>query len=259
MMLEKIAEERKRQLNLEMQRVPLREVLGKIHVKRRGDAFVKAIGRPGLSIIAEIKRASPSRGAIRLEVEPALRAQQYALGGASAVSVLTEPRYFRGGFEDIEAVRRETDLPILCKDFIVDDYQIYRAAAAGADAVLLIADLHDGPQLIRFRQLAETLGMAVLIEAHSPDALRTALGVSPQVIGINNRDLNTFQVKLETTEKLAKRVPKGLLLVSESGIHSERDAKRMAEAGAHGVLVGEALMLTGNPADTIRTLKGAVA
>ncbi len=210
-------------------------------------------------LIAEFKRRSPSRGLIRPEADPALVAAQYAEGGACAVSVLTEPDFFQGSLADLRAAREAVSLPVLRKDFIVDEVQIDEAAVAGAEAVLLIvAALGDG-ELERFRRRAEDdLGLDALVEVHTPEEMRRAAGSGASLIGVNNRNLSTFAVSLDTSEELALLAPEGSVLVSESGIHGRADVERLRALGYRGFLVGEALMRSDHPAALLRSLGGAV-
>jgi indole-3-glycerol phosphate synthase len=194
-------------------------------------------------IISEFKRASPSKGIINDGVEPAEQAVQYEHAGASAISVLTDSTFFKGSFSDLRAVREVVNLPILCKDFMIDSSQIDMAANNGADIILLIVAALDETTLTNLYQYARGLELEVLVEVHNQAELETALKLGAQLIGVNNRDLKTFNVSLETTETLAKSVKDaGAFLISESGIHKREDVERVRNAGANGILVGEALM-----------------
>jgi len=196
-----------------------------------------------LAVIAEFKRASPSKGIINKGAEPEKQARLYEKFGASAISVLTDETFFKGSFTDLKAVREVVDLPILCKDFIIDPIQIEQANQNGADLILLIAAALDEKSLVELYQYASSLGLEVLVEVHNHAELDRALKIEAKLVGVNNRDLKTFKVALETTELLAPLVKQnGAYLISESGIHNKIDAKRVAEAGAKGILVGEALM-----------------
>ena len=196
-----------------------------------------------LSIIAEFKRASPSKGIINNGIEPVRQAAIYEESGASAISVLTDQSFFKGSFSDLQRVRETVDLPILCKDFIIDPLQIDMAAANGADLVLLIAAALDENRLSELFHYAKSKGLEVLVEVHNQEELEKALNTSARLIGVNNRDLKTFNVTLEVTETLAAAVKKsGAYLISESGIHRQEDAERVRNAGANGILVGEAFM-----------------
>ena len=223
------------------QRIPLGE-LETLAVPGPRSSFAEALRAPGVSLIAEVKRASPSKGSIRpgLEVGPLVRAYEEA--GARAVSVLTEEEHFLGSPDDLREAAAATRLPLLRKDFILDEYQLYEARAWGADAVLLIAALLPDETLRRLARLATELGLDVLLEVHDRSEMIRALQVEGVIIGINNRDLRTFTVSLETTLGLADLVPPERLLVSESGIWTHADIVRLAACGVNGVLVGESLL-----------------
>lgn len=210
-----------------------------------------------VALIAEVKHASPSRGVLVEPFDPVRLARAYTRNGAAAISVLTDARFFQGSLEDLRAVRRAVSLPVLRKDFIIDPYQVYEGRAAGADAVLLIvAALSDG-QLASLHALSEALGMAALVEVHNAEELERALRLGPRLLGINNRDLRSFQVDLETTARLAAGVPPEVTVVAESGIFSGQDARRMREMGAHAVLVGEALVKADDVGAKARELSSA--
>ncbi len=203
--------------------------------------FLAALKKPGLSVISEIKRASPSAGFIR-DAEPSEQGALYEQRGASCLSVLTEPGRFKGSLEDLDAARGNTSIPVIRKDFTVDDIQVLEAATR-ADAVLLIAALFDGESLARYITLAEKVGLTALVEIHDEREANLALEAGAEVIGVNNRDLRDFTVDLGTFEKLAPRL-EGAVLVAESGVKTVEDARRMRDAGADAVLVGEAAMRT---------------
>lgn len=214
-------------------------------------------GRP--AVIAEIKRASSSRGTIRADCDPALTATQYALGGAAALSVLTETRHFGGCYEDLTAARAACALPVLCKDFIVDEYQIWKALAHGADAVLLIAAILDDAQLRRLLTCTAALSVAALVEVHSLDDVARANAAGVRVFGINNRDLHTFAVDTRTALRLRAAIPPASIVVAESGYANVRDLADAARAGIDAVLVGEALMRAADPEAQLRSLIGEPA
>lgn len=209
----------------------------------------------GINCIAEFKRASPSKGDIRAHADPGQTATAYAAGGAVAVSVLTEEDYFLGSVGDLTAVRAAVNIPILRKDFIVTESQIYESAIIGADALLLIVAALDEKTLARLRALTEdVLGMDALVEVHSADEMERAFRSGATVIGINNRDLRTFEVSLETSLRLAEAAPPEALLVSESGLSDAADLRRLRAAGFHGFLIGESLMRAEDPRSTLRSL-----
>jgi indole-3-glycerol phosphate synthase len=219
-------------------------------------AALESTGR--VNVIAEFKRASPSKGEIRVGASAGETARAYERGGAAAVSVLTEEDYFRGSLEDLREVRRGTRLPLLRKDFVFDDYQLFESAAAGADALLLIAAALDDATLARLRRLAEDeLGLDALVEVHTEEEMRRAARAGARVVGVNNRDLRTFQVSLETSLALAPHAPAGSLLVSESGISGANEIAMLRARGFHAFLVGETLMRAGRPEETLRSLVGS--
>lgn len=214
---------------------------------------LEADGR--IKIIAEIKRTSPSKGVIKENVKPVAVARGYKRGGAVAISVLTEEDYFRGSLDDLRAVRNAVSLPILRKDFIIDEYQIYETAEAGADALLLIVAALDNEQLSRFRHITEEeLDMDALVEVHTVDEMRRAERCGATFIGVNNRDLRTFEVSLNVSTNLAREASADTLLVSESGLRSGDDLRRLQAVGYSGFLIGEALMRADDPAEVLRTL-----
>jgi len=209
-----------------------------------------------IRLLAEVKKASPSKGLIRADFDPVKIAQTYEQAGASAVSVLTDEKYFQGHLSYLEAVRQAIDLPVLRKDFTVDPYQIYEARASGADAILLIVAALSKDELIEFMALATDLGMASLVETHTSEELDIALEIGARIIGVNNRNLQTFETKLETTLELADRIPDDRVLVSESGIFTRADVERLLSAGVDAILVGESLMREPDPAVKVRELLG---
>ncbi len=217
--------------------------------------FPAALRADPPAIIAEIKRASPSRGLFAPEADPARLAESYARGGAAALSVLTEERYFAGSLRDLEAARAAAPLPVLRKDFTLEPYDVAEAAAHGADAVLLIAALLDTDRLRRLRQYAEALGLAALVEVHTRAELENALEAGARLIGVNNRDLRTFQVRLETSLELAPHLPADAVKVSESGFRSAADVRRLRAVGFQAFLVGEHLMTASDPAAAVRALR----
>jgi len=203
---------------------------------------------PTLKIIAEFKRASPSGGTIRSYLSPADVARDYDRGGACAISVLTEEEHFAGSIADVTAVRSSTHLPVLRKDFIVDAIQIYEAAVAGADAILLIVAALDDDSLGELRKVAEDeLGLDALVEVHTSDELRRAVSTGAKIIGVNNRDLQTFEVSLNTSERLIAEVPQNSIMISESGLHDPEQLRHLQALGFRGFLIGEALMRARDP------------
>jgi len=209
-------------------------------------------------IIAEIKRASPTAGILRASFDPAAIAGEYRKSGATAISVVTETNFFGGGLETLAGLRWQTDLPLLRKDFIVDSYQLLEARHAGADAVLLITALLSGPALEELRRSAEELGMDAIVEVRSEDELQSALAAGASVIGVNSRDLRTFEVSLEASLRLAAGLPKHVLAIAESGISSADDVRRLVRAGYRGFLVGTALMRSPSPGAALAGLTAAL-
>jgi indole-3-glycerol phosphate synthase len=209
-----------------------------------------------VSLIAEVKRRSPSAGALAPDVDPVVQAQAYERAGAAAISVLTDHQYFGGTLDDLAAVRGAVNVPVLCKDFILSPYQVYEARAYGADLMLLIMAALRDDALRPLRRLTIELGMTPLVEVHDQHDLARALAAEANVIGINNRDLTDFSVDLLTTEYLAPLIPDDVIVVSESGIVERTDVQRVTHAGARAVLIGSTLMRSDDPEATIRELLG---
>ena len=212
----------------------------------RGFARHLDLGPERLALIAEVKKASPSAGVIASEFDPVAVARQYEAAGAHCVSVLTDEQFFQGHLSYLTRIRQEIALPCLRKDFIIHEVQLYEASVAGADAVLLIVAALEQAQLEHLQRVAEALQLDVLVEVHSEEELLRALDLDVRLLGINNRNLATFEVDLATTEKLSEEVPEGIVLVSESGLKTRADAQRVFDCGCNAVLVGEALMRTGD-------------
>lgn len=205
-------------------------------------------------VIAEVKKASPSKGVLRSDFDPVEIAKSYELCGAAAISVLTDKNYFQGNLEYLKLIRSATTLPLLMKDFFIDAYQLYQARLCGADAVLLIAAILSPSQLAQYLTLAAGLGLSALVEVHSVDDLSKAQAADADIIGINNRDLRTFEVSLETTRQLAPLIGPGKLIVSESGIDSREVMRSLAQQGVDAFLIGEALMRSRNIEGALRSL-----
>lgn len=219
---------------------------------RRG--MMKALRKDEVALIAEVKRASPSKGILAADFAPATLGAVYDQNGASAISALTDEDFFMGSLDDLRAVREAVRAPVLRKDFIIDPYQVYEGRAAGADAILLIAAALSDSQLRRLHALTAELGMSALVEVHHEVEMERALKLNAKLIGINNRDLKTFDVDLGTTARLSRMVDADVILVAESGIRSPADVKRMGELGAHAVLVGESLVKSKDRAQLTRAL-----
>ena len=233
---------------------PLEELEGRLADRPEQRPFREALTRPGLSLIAEFKRRSPSAGVIRAGVPPSEIAQAYEQGGAAALSVLTEGPHFGGSLEDLVQAREACALPVLQKDFIVDRYQLYEAAVAGADAVLLIVAALRRDQLAALHHEARQLDLDVVVEVHWEKELEAALAVDAEVLGINNRNLEDFTVDEGTTFGLITDVPAGKTVVSESGIAERGTLEELEEVGVDAVLIGEALMRSEDPAAKVREL-----
>jgi len=237
--------------------------------RRIGDLKAKARSAPPLkpfelrqegavSIIAEIKRASPSRGPIRPDLDPADLARRYAEGGARALSVLTDREFFGGSVEDLRAARLAAGLPVLRKDFVIDEYQLWEARVMLADAALLIARILEPRQLADYVAMArEDLGLATLVEVHDEDDLEAALDAKAPLVGVNNRDLDTLEVSLETTARLRPAIPEGVTTVSESGLSKPEDLALLRALRVDAALIGEELVRSGDPVRRIRQLLGA--
>jgi indole-3-glycerol phosphate synthase len=216
------------------------------------DAETALRSQPGMAVIAEVKRSSPSKGALADIPDPATLAASYAEGGATVVSVLTEPRRFSGTLDDLAAVRSRVDIPLLRKDFLVTRYQVTEARAWGADVVLLIVASLDQRELVGLREHAEAHGMTALVEVHDEDETRRAVDAGATVIGVNARDLRTLEVDRAVFGRLRPLGPDDVVTIAESGVRGVDDVREYAAAGAHGVLVGEALVTGGDPAGTVR-------
>ena len=262
--LEKIVWEKDREVNLARERVSLQKLIKKIEKLNQPKNFLDALKNSHYcpAVIAEIKKASPSRGVIREDFDPVQIALAYEEGGATCVSVLTDKTFFQGGFDVLLEVRQTIDIPLLCKDFIIHPYQIYQARVAGADAVLLIAAILSDQDLIYLRKIASALSLSVLVEVHNLEELQRiiAIGEFP-LIGINNRDLKTFEIDIATTEKLSKACSiqlkeQNVLLVSESGLFTREDLDKVVSFGAQAVLVGESLMRQKNVSQALKGIIG---
>ncbi len=223
----------------------------------RAGRFRAALADSGITaprVIAECKRRSPSRGVLRADYAPATIAAAYERAGAAAISVLTEPTFFDGALEHLQAVRRSVDIPLLRKDFIVSEYQLWEARAAGADAVLLIVAALDAPTLGALHSRAVSIGLDVLVEVHREDELSAAVDSGARIIGVNNRNLRTLDVDVTASERMAARIPQGIVRVSESGLKSPADVTRLGSIGYDAFLIGERFMLEEDPGAALRSL-----
>lgn len=222
---------------------------------------LEALNKETVALIAEVKHASPSRGVLIEPFEPLALAKTYAANGASMISVLTDTRYFKGHIDHLRAIRRARNtvpVPLLRKEFIIDTYQVYEARAAGADALLLIVAALEDDQMRDLFDLTHELGMTALVEVHNEAEMERALQLGARLIGVNNRDLKTFHVDLETVGRLAKMVPDDVLLVAESGLKTPLDVHKMGQLGAHAVLIGEGLVTASDIAGTVRAFSSQV-
>ena len=255
MILSRIIEEKRRVVEEAKRAKPQDELVKEIKNISVKSSFKKSISRPHhVNLIAEIKKASPSKGILRGDFNPARIAMTYQANGASAISVLTDERFFEGKLEYIKTVKEHVSLPVLRKDFIIDEYQIYESVWAGADAILLIAELLSTNEIALFYNLAVSLGLDVLTEVHNEEDVEKALTTGANIIGINNRDLHTFKVDLGATQKLARIIPQNKVRVSESGIKSYEDVMFLKSLGINAVLIGEAFMEAADIAAKMREI-----
>ena len=253
-MIEELVEAARAGLERRRAQVPLEDLESRLGERPEQRPFGEALTRPGLSVIAEFKRRSPSAGEIRDGAQPAELARAYEDGGAAALSVLTDEAHFGGSLSDLTEARAACELPLLQKDFIVDRYQLYEAALAGADAILLIVAALDRDRLAELHDEARSLDLDCLVEVHDEPELETALTVDADVIGINNRNLEDFSVDIQTTFELITDVPAGKTAVSESGIADRTTLEELERVGVDAVLIGEALMRAEDPAAKVREL-----
>lgn len=258
MILEKIAERTRQRVEDRKRKIPP-EVMRKMAVeKERGDfSFERALRSPGLSFICEVKKASPSKGVIAEDYPYLQIAADYEAAGADAISVLTEPYFFLGDDRHLEEIASSVSIPVLRKDFTVDEYMIYEAKVLGADAVLLICSLLGPDQLREYLHIAGELGLSTIAEAHDGAEIERALAAGASIIGVNNRNLRDFTVDLGNGARLRKEVPEGVVFVSESGIRSSQDIAALRENGADAVLIGEALMRSDDRRAALRRFREA--
>lgn len=249
MILDTIVEDKKKRLQ-EHKELISEDKMKALALKsdRKSHSFYEALAKDRLSIIGEFKKASPSHGIMNNKLELKDRIEQYNIA-VDAISVLTEQDHFNGGVDYLKQIRQITDLPIIRKDFIIDEYQVYEAKYIGADAILLIAAILDDLTFKKLYDLAYSLGMDVLCEVHDDNEMKRMLALDVKIIGINNRNLKTFEVSLDTTKRLAKMVSQGVVLVSESGVSSDEDIHSLKECNINALLIGTALMEAPNPAE----------
>ncbi|MDZ4860780.1 MAG: indole-3-glycerol phosphate synthase TrpC [Candidatus Hydrogenedentes bacterium] len=256
MILDEICAHKRVEVDEAKHRVPLHELEERLEQRRKPRDFRGALRQEGISLIAEVKRASPTLGTFMENIDPAELAGVYKQSGARAISVLTDEKFFKGTLADLSAVHAAVPIPCLRKEFVIDEYQIYEARAAEADAILLIVKCLSDQQIKDYLQLARRLGMAVLVETHTAEEIERAISAGAHIIGINNRDLTTFTVDINITLELKKHVPGGYVLVSESGIHTREHVRRLDDGGIDAILVGEALVKSGDVSGKIRELLG---
>lgn len=254
MILDEIVRNKRNEVAELKQRVPLRDLEERLDALPRPRDFRTALRMPGISLIAEIKRASPSRGDMLPDLEAIDLAALYEQSGARAISVLTDEKYFKGTLADLTSVHQQVRVPVLRKEFIIDPYQIIEARAARADAILLIVRILSDAEIREFQQLARNLDMAVLVEAHTEDEIKRARDAGAHIIGINNRNLDTLEVDVMNTMRLKRHVPGGVTLVSESGIYTRAHVKMLEDGGVDAILVGESLLTSRNIQEKIREL-----
>ncbi len=256
MILDEICADKRVEVDAAKAAMPLSDIEERIEKAEPARDFRGALRRTGISLIAEVKRASPSKGVLMDNMDPATLGAIYEHAGAAAISVLTDEKYFQGSLADLVSVRRAVDVPCLRKEFIIDPYQIYESRAASADAILLIVRILSDEELKDFQALAHELGMACLVETHDAAEVERALEADAAIIGINNRDLTTFEVDMMRTLEIKKMVPGGKVLVSESGIRTRDDVRRLDKGGIDAILVGEALVMSDDISGKIRELLG---
>ena len=259
--LRRILARKAEEVRARAERLPLRALARRVDAAPAPRDFIGAVedhlGRGRAAVVAEIKKASPSRGVLRADFDPAAIARDYAHHGATCLSVLTDAEFFQGTDAHLQAARAACALPVLRKDFTIDAWQVYEARVLGADCILLIVAALGDAQLRSLALLAAELGMDVLVEVHTADELERALGLDAPLLGINNRDLRTFETRLETTLSLLERIPRDRVVVTESGIVAPADVSRLRAAGVHAFLVGEAFMRAPSPGAKLAELFGA--
>jgi indole-3-glycerol phosphate synthase len=256
MILDEILAHKRQELTQRKEALPLADICAQAAGQPPSLDMAAALARPGVSLVAEVKRASPSKGLLCPDFEPVRLATTYAAHGAAAISVLTDARFFQGSLTHLSAIRRalQPPIPLLRKDFVFDPYQVYEARAHGADALLLIVAILPDGLLTDLLALTHELGMTALLEVHDEAEMDRVLALSPRMVGINNRNLRDFSVDLATFERLGPLLPEGSVAVAESGVHTAADVRRLAAAGADAVLVGGALVTATDVAAKVREL-----
>lgn len=260
MILEEIAARTRERIEAEKEVLPLTELKARAAEldKNTGFPFQRALAKPGVSFICEVKKASPSKGVIAGDFPYAEIAGEYQAAGADAISVLTEPFYFKGSDDYLRVIRRKVSIPLLRKDFTVDEYMLYQAKLMGADAVLLICAILSPAQLSEYSGIAKELGLSALVEAHDDREIHMALSAGAGIIGVNNRNLKDFTVDIDNSLRLRRLVPEDVLFVSESGMKTRGDIARLEENGTDAVLIGETFMRSPDKAAMLRELRGNV-
>ena len=250
MILDKLAQSTRKRVELEKANIPLELVKEKALNMPKGNLeFEKALAKKGINFICEVKKASPSKGNIEI-------AKEYEKAGASCISVLTEPEYFKGDKKYLKEISENVSIPLIRKDFVVDEYMIYDGKIHGASAVLLICSLLDEDTIRKYIEICDSLGMSALVEAHDEEEIEKAIKSGARIIGVNNRDLKTFTVDIGNSERLRKLVPDNILFVAESGIKSNIEIERLKKANVNGVLIGETFMKAENKRQMLQQLKG---
>ena len=257
--LDEIVEHKRREVAQAIAAVPLHEMRRRGETPRARRSLWHALDIDAVVVIAEIKRASPTAGVFVEDLDPAAQAADYAANGAAAISVLTDQKYFRGSLSDFQEARGACELPVIRKEFIVDEYQLYESAAAGADAVLLIVGLTPEQDLEEDLGLVRELGMEALVEVHVEEEVEQALVAGARIVGINNRDLRSFKTDLAVTERLCAMIPDDITIVSESGVRTPADVVRLAASGVSAVLIGESIMTAPDAGAQLRALVAAGA
>lgn len=259
MILSNIVEEKKKEIDAAKKKIPQKDLLGQISgkpVRSKPHFFRHSLPKNHMHLIAEVKKASPSAGVLREDFDPLKIALAYEANGASAISVLTDEKFFQGHISHLEKIKKNVYLPVLRKDFIIDEYQIYESILKGADAALLIADLLTDDELKHFLDIGRAYNLDFLVEVHSEEDVKKALDSKCDIIGINNRDLHTFKVDVHTTTRLVRLIPHDKIIVSESGIRTRENVSYLRSLGVDAVLIGEVFMQSEDIGRTVRELMG---
>lgn len=257
MILTKLADSTRDRVEREKKQIPLEKVKEQALAMKKGDfSFEKVIAEGDISFICEVKRASPSKGMIVEDFPYVQIAKDYEEAGASCISVLTEPDYFKGDKKYLKEISENVSVPLIRKDFVIDEYMIYDAKIHGASCVLLICSLLDKETMEKYIEICDNLGMSALVEAHDEEEIQKAIEAGARMIGVNNRDLKTFTVDIRNSERLRKLVPDNILFIAESGIKTNADINRLRKANVNGVLIGETFMKAENKKEMLQELRG---